>query len=161
MRAVVTASCAVACAACQLVTGLSKLDESNAAPLDADASDAHAHGDAAGAGTNDLRDAAAAEVDAPPGTFVLRVVVDGPAPGSGVVSSPQGILCGTIEDAATGDTCAFAFPAGTTVRLHQSPAPNLLLFLGWGEACSAAGTGTDCNVLMDADKQATASYEWD
>jgi hypothetical protein len=67
--------------------------------------------------------------------------------GSGVVRSiPSGIDCGS--------TCQTSFPDGTTVALTADPNEGSI-FNGWTGNCSGIG---DCNLTMDADKTATATF---
>lgn len=59
------------------------------------------------------------------------------------------ISCGTLCSSDSG-----TYPVGTTVVLTQSP--GLLVFRGWGSACS--GSGSTCTVVMSGDKTVTASF---
>jgi hypothetical protein len=71
--------------------------------------------------------------------------------GGGTVSSdPSAIAC-------TGGPCAALFDGGSTVPLTASPDGNSI-FGYWSGACS--GTGASCNVLMDGDKSAAASFTY-
>lgn len=78
-------------------------------------------------------------------TFALTVTKAGT--GSGTVTSlPAGINCGAA--------CSASFDQGTSVTLTATPATGST-FAGWGGACT--GTGT-CNVIMDSNKTATATF---
>jgi len=83
----------------------------------------------------------------PTETFTLTVVKLGTGNGT-VVSSPSGISCG-------GD-CSEGYVPGTAVRLSTRPDSGST-FLGWGGDCSGTSFFTD--VILDADKTCTATYQ--
>jgi sugar lactone lactonase YvrE len=83
----------------------------------------------------------------PAENHTLRVGKSSSSTGSGTVTSaPSGIDCGS--------TCTATVTIGATVTLTATPASGST-FAGWSNACS--GTGA-CDVLMDADKMATAAF---
>ncbi len=75
-----------------------------------------------------------------------RVTVNAVGEGS-VVSSPPGITCPS--------TCSANFSDGTEVGLASTASPGSS-FVGWSGDC--AGTA-DCNVIADADRSVTATFE--
>ena len=87
------------------------------------------------------------ETITPAGTYTLMVGKSSSSTGSGTItSSPSGIDCGS--------TCMATVTNGATVTLTATPASGST-FAGWSNACS--GTGS-CEVLMDANKMATAAF---
>lgn len=71
--------------------------------------------------------------------------------GTGYVSStPTGI------NSCSG-TCSAGFGHNHVVTLSASAAGGSA-FAGWGGACAAAGTNSQCNVTMDASKSVTATF---
>jgi len=81
-----------------------------------------------------------------PGYKTLTVNMSGNGTGT-VTSSPEGIDCP--------GSCIYSFPDNTPVTLTATPGL-LSIFEGWSQgACS--GTGT-CQITMDADKQALATF---
>ncbi|MBK8303432.1 MAG: choice-of-anchor D domain-containing protein [Chloracidobacterium sp.] len=79
-------------------------------------------------------------------TFPLQVTKTA---GGSVTSSPAGINCG-------GD-CNENYPENTVVTLTRQTDAGAS-FLGWGGACSAAGTALTCDVTMDAAKSVSATF---
>lgn len=65
-----------------------------------------------------------------------------------VTSTPPGISCGT--------TCNNSFDQGSTVTLKAAPGANSR-FDHWSGDCT--GTSTSCNLVMDSDKGATATFK--
>jgi hypothetical protein len=82
-------------------------------------------------------------------TYNLSVDVTSGAGDGTIVSAPSGINCGT--------TCAFAFPAGSSVALTPSPIQGHN-FLGWAPGCTST-VGTTCNVTMNSDVTVSASFD--
>jgi uncharacterized repeat protein (TIGR02543 family) len=80
-------------------------------------------------------------------SFALTVATDGDGVGT-VTSVPSGIDCGA--------DCSEAFGVGQVVTLTATAAPGHR-FAGWSGDC--AGTGVDCEVTMDQDRAATATFE--
>jgi hypothetical protein len=76
--------------------------------------------------------------------------------GSGTVTG-NGLRYAAPVSFSTNTALAGNFDSNTTVNLHASPA-EYYLFSGWSGACS--GTG-DCSILMDSDKNVTASFTKD
>jgi lysyl endopeptidase len=64
-----------------------------------------------------------------------------------VISSPNGINCGTI--------CNAPFTRGTNVTLAATPASGFI-FSGWSGACS--GTSATCSVAMNTPESVTATF---
>ncbi len=79
-------------------------------------------------------------------TFPLSVTKTA---GGSVTSSPAGINCG-------GD-CNETYAQNTVVTLTRQTDAGAS-FLGWGGACSAAGTALTCDVTMDAAKSVSATF---
>jgi hypothetical protein len=79
-------------------------------------------------------------------TFGLIASTAGPGTGS-VRSSPAGIDCGV--------DCSERYAPGTVVTLTAEPAPGST-FEGWGGSCS--GTSLVCQLIMDTDRTATATF---
>ena len=79
-------------------------------------------------------------------SHALTVIKTGTGTGT-VTSTPPGINCGP--------TCSYNFDEDTLVTLTAAPAAGST-FSGWSGACT--GTGT-CQVMMDAAKSVTASFE--
>ena len=79
-------------------------------------------------------------------TFTLTLTKGGTGTGS-VSSSPIGIDCGSV--------CTKTFTAGTSLLLTASPTGGAQ-FQGWSGACS--GATTTCQLTMNADQTATASF---
>ena len=104
-------------------------------------------------------------------TFALNVVTGGGGGGGGaggtttsftlsVSSSNPGTITGTPAGDKTincGKDCSAKFNSGTVVTLTATP-PAGKAFLGWTDACLAAGTNTTCTVTMTANKSAKASF---
>jgi Fe-S cluster biogenesis protein NfuA len=63
-----------------------------------------------------------------------------------VTSSPAGVSCGS--------DCSQSYTSGTVVTLTQTPAAGSK-FVGWGGACSGAGS---CQVTMSAARSVNASF---
>jgi hypothetical protein len=86
-------------------------------------------------------------------TFGVAVVdhtltVSNQGSGSGTItSSPSGISCGA--------TCSHSFVSGTPVTLTAAPDTGST-FVGWSGDCS--GTGATCQLPMEADHSATATF---
>ncbi|MGA9897112.1 MAG: choice-of-anchor D domain-containing protein [Terriglobales bacterium] len=79
--------------------------------------------------------------------FTLNVAEAGTGGGT-VTSNPAGISCPTT-------TCSANFSAGTSVTL--TAAPNVgSTFVGWGGACSGAGS---CTVTMNANQSVSATFK--
>ncbi len=81
-------------------------------------------------------------------TFLLKVEKDGT--GVGTVTGP-GINCGL--------DCQERYVSGTTVPLAANPALGSV-FASWSDDddCAAAGTDPACEIVMDADKTVTATF---
>src|SRR5918996_1320084 len=77
----------------------------------------------------------------------LSVAVGGTGSGR-VTSSPIGIAC-------PGD-CAESYPSGTAVVLTATPSPGSTLST-WAGSCT--GSATTCNLVMSADRSATAIFD--
>jgi hypothetical protein len=93
--------------------------------------------DAQGVGTITNDDAA---------TYLLTASTAGGGAGS-ITSSPAGIDCGS--------DCTESYSAGTIVTLTAEPAAGST-FEGWSGAC--AGTSLPCQLTMDSDRAATATF---
>ncbi len=79
--------------------------------------------------------------------FTLNVAEAGTGGGT-VTSNPAGISCPTT-------TCSANFSAGTSVTL--TAAPNVgSTFVGWGGACSGAGS---CTVTMNSNQSVSATFK--
>ena len=84
-------------------------------------------------------------------TFMLTLTVTKPGNGNGTVTSTDGhINCGS--------TCTYYYTYGTQVQLSETPSSDSI-WGTWGGACS--GTGTTCTVIMNADRQVTATFTID
>jgi Ca2+-binding RTX toxin-like protein len=79
-------------------------------------------------------------------SYAVTVTKAGTGAGS-VGSSPPGVSCGS--------TCSASFLSGTGVTLTAVPDSGSA-FGGWSGACS--GTGTTCNLAVDAAKAVTATF---
>ena len=79
--------------------------------------------------------------------FTLTVGTAGDGSGS-ITSSPPGIVCG--------NDCSENFGENNTVTLTAIPLSNSF-FVGWSGACG--GTNPVCDVLMDTNKTATATFD--
>jgi hypothetical protein len=74
--------------------------------------------------------------------------------GSGTVtSSPPGISTSTATPSANA-----AFPSGTVVTLTATPAVGWRV-QGWGGACIAAGSATQCEVTMSSIRTVTVTFQ--
>ena len=84
----------------------------------------------------------------PPPTHALTVSVGGTGGGT-VTSSPTGVNC-------PGD-CSQGYSDGTSVTLTAHPAGGSA-FAGWGGACSASGTSSQCTVAMTQARTVTSNF---
>ena len=84
-------------------------------------------------------------IDAAPATQALEVTVEGHGT---VTSMPTAIDCEP--------DCSAGFPKGSAVSLRAMPAPGWKL-RGWSGSCS--GVASNCDVVMDADREVTAAFE--
>ncbi len=67
---------------------------------------------------------------------------------------------GTVEcrvDGGSTGSCASNYPEGTKVELVEAPGKGYA-FAGWSEACSEAGAGETCVVVMTGPKSVTALF---
>lgn len=95
-----------------------------------------------------LRMSAAGSVTAGFELIQYGLSIDKTGSGSGTVkASPAGI--------ASANSCAAAYPAGTSVTLVATP-DETSVFTGWSGACSDAGA---CTVVMDAAQTVSANFE--
>ena len=85
----------------------------------------------------------------PPGPSTLSVALRGSGSGS-VISSPAGINCGTA--------CALQFAHGAQVTLTAAPTTGSV-FVGWGDACTAAAQSTQCTVAVNSDTAVSATFD--
>jgi uncharacterized repeat protein (TIGR02543 family) len=83
----------------------------------------------------------------PTGTSTLSVTTTG----SGNVSG-GGIDCGSSP---AGTDCAWTVLTGSTVTVHETPAPGNV-FTGWGGSCT--GTNVTCTVHLTGDRAVNASW---
>jgi hypothetical protein len=85
-------------------------------------------------------------------------VVGVPGTGTGrVQSSPAGIDC-TITSGVPSGTCAFDFPAGSSVQLAASAPAGSALFSGWTGACLTAGTSPTCSLTLSEARTVGAGF---
>jgi hypothetical protein len=85
-------------------------------------------------------------------------IVGVPGTGTGrVQSSPAGIDC-TITSGVTSGTCAFDFPAGSSVQLSASAPADSAFFSGWTGACLTAGTAPTCSLTLSEARTAGAGF---
>jgi hypothetical protein len=144
-------------AACQVVTGLAKLEEKTDPTLGPVAEDGSSReggvpiDDAASVDVRGLSD-----IDVPAGSYLLHVTTEI----AHVVSDPPAIDCWTNvdsgADSGVGTRCAVALPAETRLVLTAS-ASSLFQFDGWGGACQASTT-QQCAVVMDSDKEVSVYF---
>ena len=83
----------------------------------------------------------------PCGLYTLRVEIDG---NGTVTSEPTGIDCG--------DNCEASFTEGSWVTLSASPAQGSI-FAGWSGDCISCGENPYCLIIMDGDKECSASFQ--
>lgn len=77
--------------------------------------------------------------------------------GSGTITStPAGLSC-RVTAGQTSGTCTFTFPGDAQVSL-QAVAQSGSGFVGWGDACAAAGSATTCVVTADQARSARATF---
>lgn len=85
-----------------------------------------------------------------------------------VISVRPRLVTLTIFQAGNGSGAVFASPGqvlgydeGTTVTITAIPTTigsGASLFVGWSDACAAAGVATTCTIKMDANKTVTATF---
>ena len=77
--------------------------------------------------------------------------------GTGIVADNLSqISCSEAAGVVAG-VCTGSYPSGTLVTLGATPAAGST-FVGWGGACSSAGTSQLCNVTMNSAANATATF---
>ena len=74
-----------------------------------------------------------------------------------VTSSPAGINCVHTSNSVP-TVCSALFYDSTSVTLTEIHNGATDSFAGWSGDCSAFGTNSTCNLTMDADKSATATF---
>ena len=85
------------------------------------------------------------------------VTIAGGGSGSGtIVSTPAGLSCRVVNGQTSG-TCTFSFPGDVQVSLVAT-ADQGSGFVGWSDACAAAGSATTCVVTPDQARSARATF---
>jgi hypothetical protein len=164
---VVLAACPLL-AACEILSGLSSLEE---APADGgvlpsgDGSDSSSGSSgSSGSGSSGSSgssggleagsDAGDGGIVIGPGPFNVTVSITGTNRGV-VTSSPTGIDCySALPDANPAPKCTASFEGGTLVDLNTT-VPEAF---SWGGDCADAADNTLCELLMDSSKAVVASY---
>ncbi|MEQ1907384.1 MAG: hypothetical protein ABMA15_01085 [Vicinamibacterales bacterium] len=82
-------------------------------------------------------------------TFTLTVSTGNPGT---ITATPAG-----TKNISCGKDCSSKFASGAVVTLTATPAAGKA-FLGWTDACLAAGTNTTCTVTMTANKTTKATF---
>lgn len=73
--------------------------------------------------------------------------------GGNVSADPPLLSCGPTQDSVSSCT----IPSGVTVRLTVDPVDGDE-FLGWGAACSAAGSARTCELTIDGDTNIDVTF---
>jgi hypothetical protein len=141
--------------ACGLVSGLDRLHEAPTADArvgDDGGDPTNTHPGADGGHVVDPKespDGAATPPD-PQGGYALHLSVHR----CSITAADTPLACSRLSDAGLGPTCDFVFAAGTVVTLTTT---GFGVFDGWGGSCMLETT-QNCNVVMNAEQDASCSY---
>jgi hypothetical protein len=84
--------------------------------------------------------------------FTLAVTKTGA--GTGAVSDNGN----NLDNFRCGNTCSASLPTGTHVSIVADPDSGSV-FAGWGQACSSSGLANECDLTMNANQNATATFD--